>query len=117
MPGPIDHAHVVTISSIAGSRSPELVTRKIRVAGRLVRIFLFICSSSDTTTRRVQAYDSLNGLIVLRDGETTDDVLVDISLCLSPFKTYPWLQEQNTVVMILGYLEAYDAGKEVRCRA
>ena len=50
-------------------------------------------------------FDSMKGLVLLRDGETDDELIVDISLCLSPFKTYPWLQEQNNIVMALGYLE------------
>ena len=47
----------------------------------------------------------MNGTIVLKDGEAEDELLVDISLCFSPFNTYPWLQELNTVVSVVGYLE------------
>ncbi|KAJ3554929.1 hypothetical protein NM688_g2849 [Phlebia brevispora] len=90
MPGPTDCALVVPISAL----KPELLTHKLRVAGR------------------VQAYDSMNGIIIIKDGETDDELLVDVSLCLTPFKTYPWLQERNTAVMAVGYLEAYDGEVE-----
>ena len=57
------------------------------------------------TTYRVQSYDAQRGTLTLRDGTTSDTLRVDVSLCLSPFGTYPWLQERNTVVVVVGYLE------------
>lgn len=51
----------------------------------------------------------MKGTVTLCDGETDDELLVDISLCFSPFQTYPWLEEQNTAVMVVGYLEQNDS--------
>ena len=54
----------------------------------------------------MQTYDAQRGTLTLRDGVTADTLRVDVSLCLSPFRTYPWLQERNTVAVVVGYLES-----------
>ncbi len=59
-----------------------------------------------TFNKSLQSYDPDGNIICIRDGDVS--LLVDVSLCLSPFKTYPWLREPNTVVMALGYLEKDD---------
>ncbi|KAL6308145.1 hypothetical protein BKA93DRAFT_765610 [Sparassis latifolia] len=74
-------ATVVRLSSI----TPELVARKLRVAGRL---FTYIADSST---------------LLIADGENA--LFVDVSLCLSPWQSYLWLQENNGTLFALGYLE------------
>lgn len=53
----------------------------------------------------VHAYDAPRETLTLRDGGTADTLRVDVSLCVSPFRTYPWLEERNTVVVAMGYVE------------
>ncbi|CDO69294.1 hypothetical protein BN946_scf184976.g13 [Trametes cinnabarina] len=65
--------------------STKLLSRKLRVAGRLLH------------------HDTENSTILIHDGE--DALLVDVSLCLSPGASSPWLREPGTIVMALGYLE------------
>lgn len=33
---------------------------------------------------------------------------MDISLCLSGYRSLPWLREENAVVMVIGYLEKFE---------
>ncbi|KAI9067099.1 hypothetical protein FKP32DRAFT_1609620 [Trametes sanguinea] len=67
------------------SISPRLLSRKVRVAGWLLH------------------HDTANQTIMIHDGE--DALLVDVSLCLNPGASSPWLRESRTIVMALGYLE------------
>ncbi|CCM03338.1 uncharacterized protein FIBRA_05467 [Fibroporia radiculosa] len=71
----------ITIASV----SQEMTSRKVRVAGRVL------------------AHNTEASLLLLADGDAA--LFVDISLCLSPFKSAPWLQEINTPVLALGYIE------------
>ncbi|PCH43944.1 hypothetical protein WOLCODRAFT_122884 [Wolfiporia cocos MD-104 SS10] len=68
-----------------GSISPGLISRKLRVAGRL------LSRSSD------------EALFLLSDGNNA--LFVDISLCLNPDKSMPYLRENNATLVVLGYLE------------
>ncbi|KAL7281267.1 hypothetical protein ACG7TL_004575 [Trametes sanguinea] len=70
------------------SISPKLLSQKLRVAGRLLH------------------HDTANQTVLIHDGE--DALLVDVSLCLNPGASAPWLRESRTVVMALGYLELSD---------
>ncbi|KAI8975800.1 hypothetical protein BD414DRAFT_168793 [Trametes punicea] len=77
----IEPATVTRLRSI----SPQLLSRKLRVAGWLLH------------------HNTENSTILIHDGE--DALLVDVSLCLSPSALSPWLRESKTIVMALGYLE------------
>ncbi|RPD78266.1 hypothetical protein L226DRAFT_567930 [Lentinus tigrinus ALCF2SS1-7] len=81
MPQQLEPAIPTQLSSV----SPAFVNRKLRLAGWLLH---------DNTASSV---------IMIHDGE--DALLVDISLCLSAFKTSLWLRESKSLVMVLGYLE------------
>ena len=64
---------------------------------------------------RVHTYSAPHELLLLQDGESGDTVHVDVSLCVSPFRTYPWLEERNTVITVMGYIEEVGKHKfEVR---
>ena len=56
--------------------------------------------------RRLRLYDAENSIISLAD--ELDTLLVDISLCLSGFRSFPWLREENILVMVIGYIEKFD---------
>jgi hypothetical protein len=60
---------------------------------------------------RLRFYDVANSIISLADEQ--DSLLVDISLCLSGFRSLPWLREENTPVMAIGYLEKLDELEDV----
>ncbi|KAI0769686.1 hypothetical protein BD413DRAFT_604807 [Trametes elegans] len=77
----IESAAATRLASI----SPQLLSRKLRVAGRILH--------HETTT----------SIILIHDAE--DALLVDVSLCLNAWKSAPWLRESRTVVMAMGYLE------------
>lgn len=57
----------------------------------------------DINSARLGVYDPEHALICLDDEDAS--LLVDISLCLSGYASYPWLREHNSVVMVIGYLE------------
>ena len=59
------------------------------------------------------AYDSGSGVLLLADGD--DAILVDISLCLDPSRALPWLREENTTVIVAGYLELIQVRTTVCC--
>lgn len=61
---------------------------------------------------RMRLYDVQNALICIADEQ--DTLIVDISLCLSGYHTFPWLHEENTVVMAIGYLEKFEEMSTVR---
>ncbi|KAI0702986.1 hypothetical protein C8T65DRAFT_786932 [Cerioporus squamosus] len=77
----VEPATPTRLSSI----SAQLVSRKLRVAGWLLHD------------------NSASSIIMIHDGE--DALLVDITLCLSAFKTSLWLRESKSLVVVLGYLE------------
>ncbi|OBZ66567.1 hypothetical protein A0H81_13466 [Grifola frondosa] len=81
MPQQVEHASPVKLSSI----TTDLVSRKLRIAGRLL------------------AYDFDTTILLLHDGD--NGLLVDVSLCLNPYKSMRWLRESNAIVMVFGYLE------------
>ncbi|KZT67143.1 hypothetical protein DAEQUDRAFT_713822 [Daedalea quercina L-15889] len=76
-----ESATLCRIASIA----PQQVSRKLRVAGRIL------------------VYDRHTSVMLLGDGNSA--VLVDLALCLDPFKPTPWLRESNSTVMVIGSLE------------
>ncbi|KAI0334971.1 hypothetical protein GY45DRAFT_1367013 [Cubamyces sp. BRFM 1775] len=78
----IESAAVTRLASV----SPKLLSRKLRVAGWLLH------------------HDTETSTIMIHDG--ADALLVDVSLCLSPYTPSPWLRESRTIVMVLGYLES-----------
>jgi len=75
--------------SVATSQQPTQLPRKVRIAGRLA------------TT-----YDPSTPFIELTDGKYR--LLVDVSLCLEPFKSSPWLIEKQALAMFIGHLEQHD---------
>ncbi|KAI0719713.1 hypothetical protein C8Q72DRAFT_863438 [Fomitopsis betulina] len=77
----IEPAILCQISSI----SPEHVSRKLRIVGRLL------------------LYEHDTSMMLLAHGEIA--VLVDLSLCLDPFKATPWLKESLSTLMVIGTLE------------
>ncbi|KAH9928762.1 hypothetical protein B0H21DRAFT_120473 [Amylocystis lapponica] len=81
---PVEPATPFTMSSI----TRKLASRKLRIAGRLL------------------AYDILSATILVADAGSA--LFVDISLCLDPGKSLPWLREGKTTVIALGYLEERD---------
>ena len=64
--------------------------------------------------RRLRLYDAENSIISLAD--ELDTLLVDISLCLSGVRSFPWLREENTLVMVIGYIEKFDELDDVSSR-
>ncbi|KAH9924853.1 uncharacterized protein B0H18DRAFT_1010468 [Fomitopsis serialis] len=74
-------ASLCRVSSI----TPEHVSRKLRVAGWLL------------------LYDRNTSIMLLTEGESA--VLVDLALCLDPFRPTPWLRESNSILMVIGSLE------------
>ncbi|KAH8093951.1 hypothetical protein BXZ70DRAFT_373398 [Cristinia sonorae] len=86
MPQQTDPAVPVTLSAVTSQPSSQ----KIRIVGRLTEP----CSPSSP-------------FIELTDGKQ-NTLLVDISLCLEPFKSSPWLREKHSLVMLVGYLEDLD---------
>ncbi|KAI0915697.1 hypothetical protein AcV5_003547 [Taiwanofungus camphoratus] len=81
MPQQVEAATPIRISSI----TPKLVSRKLRVAGRML------------------AYDPKSAILLLVDEDSA--VFVNTSLCLDPVESHAWLRENNSVVSALGYLE------------
>ncbi|KZT04658.1 uncharacterized protein LAESUDRAFT_657387 [Laetiporus sulphureus 93-53] len=81
MPQLLDCATPVKLSSI----TPEFTSRKLRVAGRML------------------AYIPETSMLLLADGHAA--LFVDISLCLNPHSSMPWLRERNSVIMAMGNLE------------
>jgi len=73
------------ISSISLSH----ISRKLRIFGR------------------VSYYDHDASLLILQDPTTSMPVglLVDVSLCLDPFKSLSWTREKMNLLMIIGSLE------------
>ncbi|EPT02644.1 hypothetical protein FOMPIDRAFT_1117929 [Fomitopsis schrenkii] len=71
------------------SISPEHVSRKLRTAGRLLM------------------YEQETSMMLLAHGEIA--VLVDLSLCLEPFKATPWLKESHSILTVIGTLEELDS--------
>ncbi|CAL1707765.1 unnamed protein product [Somion occarium] len=63
---------------------------------------------------RVSSYDVKSATMVLRDED--ESVLIDISLCLDPFKSYSWLRETNAPVMVVGYLERVPVSRKTRTK-
>lgn len=45
-------------------------------------------------------------MMLLAHGEIA--VLVDLSLCLEPFKATPWLKESHSILTVIGTLEELD---------
>jgi len=85
MPQQTDPAVPMRLSVAALQQSSQL-PRKVRVAGRLGH-----------------PYNSSSPYIQLTDGKCS--LLVDVSLCLEPFKRSPWLIEKQALAMFIGYLE------------
>ncbi|EKM54048.1 uncharacterized protein PHACADRAFT_185036 [Phanerochaete carnosa HHB-10118-sp] len=79
-----DFAQVVRIDAL----TTEHVSRKLRIVGR------------------IRLYDAENALVCIADEQ--DTLLIDISLCLSGFRSFSWLREVNTPLMAIGYLERLD---------
>lgn len=48
-------------------------------------------------------YEHDTSMMLLAHGEIA--VLVDLSLCLDPFKATPWLKESLSTLMVIGTLE------------
>ena len=40
-------------------------------------------------------------------------VLVDLSLCLDPFKTTPWLSESKSILTVIGTLEELEVSRRM----
>ncbi|KAI0675021.1 hypothetical protein C8Q78DRAFT_1075364 [Trametes maxima] len=80
----IESATATRLASV----SPQMLSRKLRVAGQLLH------------------YDIDSSTVLIHDSE--DALLVDVALCLSAWRSTPWLREPRTVVMALGYLESSD---------
>ena len=102
----IESAAVTRLASI----SPKLLSRKLRVAGWYViqyRVFGF--PQADWGSCRLLHHDTETSTIMIHDG--ADALLVDVSLCLSPFTPSPWLGESRTIVMVLGYLESSEVSR------
>lgn len=76
-----DYASTVCINQLTDAH----ISQKLRVAGQL------------------RLYDPETSVICLSD----DDVilLVDISMCIAGLHSCRWLHEENTIVMVVGYLE------------
>ncbi|KAI0829642.1 hypothetical protein BC628DRAFT_1055015 [Trametes gibbosa] len=71
------------------SVSPALLSKKLRVAGRLLH------------------HDADASTIMIHDG--ADALLVDISLCVrNAWRSPPWLRESGTIVVLVGYVEFSD---------
>ncbi|KIO28441.1 hypothetical protein M407DRAFT_180908 [Tulasnella calospora MUT 4182] len=83
MPQQVEYARPTAISSI---RSDQ-VGNKLRLAGRLL------------------CYDNTTNLLLLSSGPSLDCVLVDITLCLAPRRTMPFLREEQVQIMVVGHLE------------
>ncbi|KZT27969.1 hypothetical protein NEOLEDRAFT_1059228 [Neolentinus lepideus HHB14362 ss-1] len=81
MPPQTDSALPTRLSSI----SNDLHGRKLRVVGRVL------------------SYDSANGCILLEDEKYA--LVVDVTLCIDPFKEQAWLRDRKEAVMVFGYLE------------
>ncbi|KIP08282.1 hypothetical protein PHLGIDRAFT_117378 [Phlebiopsis gigantea 11061_1 CR5-6] len=79
-----DPARVVRIDAL----TQDHISQKLRVTGR------------------IRLYDVKNALVCIADEQ--DTLIVDISLCLSGYHSYPWLHEENAVVMAIGYLERFN---------
>ncbi|TFK54053.1 hypothetical protein OE88DRAFT_1732775 [Heliocybe sulcata] len=65
--------------------SDDLIGKKLRVAGRVL------------------SYNSANGCILLVDDK--DALVVDVTVCIDPFKKQQWLRDGKEAVMVFGYLE------------
>lgn len=52
---------------------------------------------------RLLVYDRDTSMMLLADGESA--LLVDLTLCLDPFKPTPWLKESNSILTIIGSLD------------
>ncbi|TCD65180.1 hypothetical protein EIP91_003002 [Steccherinum ochraceum] len=96
MPQQTDPALPVRLSTVALQQPSS----KVRVAGRVS-----------------VPYNPPSPLIEISDGKHS--LVVDVSLCLNPFQTAPWIRERQAPVMFIGYLEPAksselrtDAGEE-----
>lgn len=67
-----------------------------------------------TLTLRLRLYDPETSVICLSDDNVI--LLVDISMCIAGLHSCRWLHEENTIVMVVGYLEKLELVSHASCK-
>ncbi|KAI0791226.1 hypothetical protein C8Q75DRAFT_757245 [Abortiporus biennis] len=104
MPQQVEPAIPINLSSITHKH----ISRKLRVVGR-VHTFDPSTSLLYITQSSFRVYPPSSSSTKNENTSTESILLIDLSLSLNPFTSYPYLNEFGSIVMIIGYLESFQA--------
>lgn len=105
-PQQIEPAVPTRLSTVSVSHT----SRKLRVAGTSVLPSRSTCGSAYAYVcgPRLLAYDVSTGLALLVERDLSRALLIDVSMCVDPSRTAPWLRDKRSVVIVTAYVEQVD---------